>query len=273
LLADEQVHSLTNAANNDTLWALADHLGTVRDAVDNAGKLRLHRGYDAFGNVLDETHYNASGSTVTAGQTGYVDEAFSYTGRWFDKATGLQNNLNRWYNPKTGRWMSEDPIGFEAGDANLYRYVGNSPTTHIDPTGQDLVVPGDELGPEPDWPMPDGSGRSHDIIPRVIPENWGKETLEEALEDARKSIENRLKEMQKHGGGDAKHWKRVKEEQTWQKKLEERLKKYGPAACVLAGIAIVGGTIVEDICTGGGGVADDPACFIIGGRLVCQGFK
>jgi hypothetical protein len=75
------VHSLTNAASNDTLWALADHLGTIRDAVDNARKLRLHRGYDAFGNVLDETHYNASGATVTGGQTGYLDEAFSYTGR------------------------------------------------------------------------------------------------------------------------------------------------------------------------------------------------
>jgi hypothetical protein len=31
--------------------------------------------------------------------------------------------------------MSQDPIGFNAGDANLYRYVGNGPTTKIDPTG------------------------------------------------------------------------------------------------------------------------------------------
>ncbi len=34
-----------------------------------------------------------------------------------------------------GRWISEDPIGFEAGDANLCRYVGNSATLHLDPTG------------------------------------------------------------------------------------------------------------------------------------------
>ena len=51
-----------------------------------------------------------------------------YTGRPLDLVTGLQNNLNRWYDARTGRWISEDPIGFAAGDANLYRYVGNGPT-------------------------------------------------------------------------------------------------------------------------------------------------
>jgi RHS repeat-associated protein len=91
--------------------------------------------FDGFGNITSETHYNSSGSTVTSGQTGYIDEAFAYTGRLFDKTTGLQNNLNRWYSPSVGRWMSEDPVGFEAGDANLYRYVGNSPTNYNDPEG------------------------------------------------------------------------------------------------------------------------------------------
>ena len=68
-------------------------------------------------------------------ETGYLDEAFAYTGRLFDKNTGLQNNLNRWYDPKIGRWLSQDPKGFAAGDANLYRYVGNSPTNFKDHTG------------------------------------------------------------------------------------------------------------------------------------------
>jgi uncharacterized protein RhaS with RHS repeats len=39
------------------------------------------------------------------------------------------------YNPLLGRWMEEDPLGFEAGDANLYRYVSNDPTNLVDPTG------------------------------------------------------------------------------------------------------------------------------------------
>lgn len=39
------------------------------------------------------------------------------------------------YDPTIGRWLNEDPIGFEAGDANKYRYVGNKVTTFIDPDG------------------------------------------------------------------------------------------------------------------------------------------
>ena len=72
---------------------------------------------------------------MTTGQAGFVDEVFGFTGRYFDAATGLQNNLHRWYDPRIGRWLSEDPIGFAAGDANLYRYVNNEPTTLRDPNG------------------------------------------------------------------------------------------------------------------------------------------
>jgi RHS repeat-associated protein len=64
-----------------------------------------------------------------------VDHLFGYTGRAYDEETGLQNNLNRWYDAASGKWLSEDPIGFAAGDANLYRYVGNSPTLATDPNG------------------------------------------------------------------------------------------------------------------------------------------
>ena len=39
------------------------------------------------------------------------------------------------YDPSIGRWTQEDPIAFAGGDVNLYRYVGNGPTNHIDPSG------------------------------------------------------------------------------------------------------------------------------------------
>ena len=31
--------------------------------------------------------------------------------------------------------MSQDPLGFDAGDSNLYRYVNNAPTDATDPSG------------------------------------------------------------------------------------------------------------------------------------------
>ena len=51
------------------------------------------------------------------------------------RANRLQNNLNRWYDARVGRWLSEDPIGFAGGDGNLYRYVGNSTPWRSNPLG------------------------------------------------------------------------------------------------------------------------------------------
>lgn len=41
----------------------------------------------------------------------------------------------RYYDAALGQFLSEDPIGFEAGDSNLRRYVGNGPTGARDPSG------------------------------------------------------------------------------------------------------------------------------------------
>jgi RHS repeat-associated protein len=134
-LADEQVTDLFDAEANETLWALTDRMGSVTDLVDSEGELRIHRVFDSYGNNVQDVHFDEDGDEVTSNQAGYLDAAFAFTGRWYDKATGLQNNLNRWYSPVLGRFISEDPIGFAAGDANLYRYVGNSPTNGTDPKG------------------------------------------------------------------------------------------------------------------------------------------
>ncbi|MAZ48553.1 MAG: hypothetical protein CME65_08315 [Halobacteriovoraceae bacterium] len=57
--------------------------------------------------------------------------------------TSLEKHT-RYYNPDTGRFLSEDPIGFLGRDFNLYRYVGNRPTRYTDPTG--LFVGGGGVG-------------------------------------------------------------------------------------------------------------------------------
>jgi RHS repeat-associated protein len=125
ILADEQVTSLTSPG--DVLWPLADHLGTVRDlAQHDAGTgtttVANHRVFNAFGELTSETNVA-------------IDHLFAFTGRALDESTGLQNNLNRWYDAEVGRWLSQDPIGFDAGDANLYRYVGNDSLSVTDPSG------------------------------------------------------------------------------------------------------------------------------------------
>ena len=135
LMADEEItHDSTgNVATDDVVWALADQLVTVRDlAVHDAetGETAVvnHRVYDAYGNLL-------SAVDPATGQAAAVDCLFGFTGRAFDANTQIQNNLNRWYDANTGRWLSKDPIGFEGRDANPYRYVGNDPINATDPSG------------------------------------------------------------------------------------------------------------------------------------------
>jgi RHS repeat-associated protein len=114
-------------------WALADHQGTIRDWANSMGDIVEHIEYDGFGNIKSVV----DGLTGSPSQVNisHHDLLFAYTGRLVDQGIGLQNNLNRWYDAKVGRWISEDPIGFAAGDSNLYRYVGNSPTNATDPSG------------------------------------------------------------------------------------------------------------------------------------------
>jgi uncharacterized protein RhaS with RHS repeats len=43
------------------------------------------------------------------------------------------------YDPTVGRFITQDPIGFDGADANLYRYVRDSPTNLTDPSGESAV--------------------------------------------------------------------------------------------------------------------------------------
>ncbi len=122
----DQVLAVEGTAD-EVLWPLADHLGTAKSlakSVDGVTQIGSNRSYDAFGSLISES--NSS-----------IDYLFGFSGREFDEATGLANHRSRWYDPKLGDFVGEDPIGFAAGDANLTRYVGNSPLDAVDPTGTD----------------------------------------------------------------------------------------------------------------------------------------
>jgi RHS repeat-associated protein len=113
---------LADESTQGTLWMLADHQGSIKDVLDNTGTLQNHIAYDSFGKITSQT--NASATTI-----------YGYTDREYDSETGLYFYRARYYDPSTGRFISEDPIGFASGDTNIYRYVGNSPTNFIDPSG------------------------------------------------------------------------------------------------------------------------------------------
>jgi len=98
-----------------------DHLGSVRVITDSVGNIGNSYEYDSFG---------LSGFTFES-----VVQPFRYTGREYDMATGLYHYRARVYDPEIGRFLQEDPIGFSAGDMNIYRYVGSNPLSYTDPSG------------------------------------------------------------------------------------------------------------------------------------------
>ncbi|GIW80231.1 MAG: hypothetical protein KatS3mg105_2038 [Gemmatales bacterium] len=59
---------------------------------------------------------------------------YRFTGREFESITGFQYHRARYYDPSTGRWTSQDPLGLTA-DINPYRYAGNSPVNAVDRNG------------------------------------------------------------------------------------------------------------------------------------------
>jgi RHS repeat-associated protein len=58
-----------------------------------------------------------------------------FTGREYAAAFGFYEYRARAYHPGLGRFMSEDPKLFDAGDYNLFRYCHNDPIDLTDPMG------------------------------------------------------------------------------------------------------------------------------------------
>ena len=122
ILAQENAGA--NSSAGPVLWAITDNNGSVVDVVNNGGGNAVldHIVYDSFGNITSQTDNNNA-------------MLMRFDGYQYDSLTGLYYANARYYSPQLGRFISQDPSGFSAGDSNLYRFVGNHPTYATDPTG------------------------------------------------------------------------------------------------------------------------------------------
>jgi len=114
------------AIQQDEAWyyIATDQLGTPKVVWDAAGARVKVVEYDSFGNQTDDSNPNF---IIPIG----------FAGGLTDWETKLVRFGFRDYDSASGRWTAKDPIGFAAGDSNLYRYVNWNPVNFVDRIGEE----------------------------------------------------------------------------------------------------------------------------------------
>lgn len=100
-----------------------DHIGTHRKQTDSSANPIFNLKYSAFG-------------FVQLSSTRHIQYNLRLPGQYFDSELAMNYNLNRYYDPKIGRYFKSDPIGLKGG-INLYSYTENDPINKADPLGLD----------------------------------------------------------------------------------------------------------------------------------------
>jgi RHS repeat-associated protein len=99
---------------------------------DSEGSVRLIT--DAAAQVVNRYDYDSYGNRLTAIEA--VWQPYTWKGReYIGGGVNVYHNRARIYDPALGRFTTEDPMGYEAGDTNLYSFGWNNPRRWNDPSG------------------------------------------------------------------------------------------------------------------------------------------
>lgn len=116
---------------NATYFYHKDRLGSVVALTDAKGKTVANYAYDEFGRAFSRKPGNEAGTLKESP----IGDSRLYTGREYDRETGLYYYRARYYSADLGRFLSRDPVG-TADQVNPYSYVANNPLKYVDPTGK-----------------------------------------------------------------------------------------------------------------------------------------
>ena len=130
----------SSAAPAEIEYRHFDHLGSSASITDAAGAELVALAHDPHGERRKPDWTRRLGeSEIAALGTDHGDRTSrGFTGHEHLDRTGLVHMNGRLYDPLLGRFLSPDPIVANPADGqqwNLYSYAGNSPLSHVDPSG------------------------------------------------------------------------------------------------------------------------------------------
>ncbi len=142
------VQTDNNNSTETITYLHTDHLNTPRFATNAQGTKIWSWNSEGFGNSAPNEDVDQDSNLTTIN--------LRFPGQYYDQESGLHYNWNRYYDPRTGRYVTSDPIGFEGGlntyayvdsvgepfapELNTYLYAHANPLRFIDPKGLSSIV-------------------------------------------------------------------------------------------------------------------------------------
>jgi RHS repeat-associated protein len=119
---DEPLIEYSGAGLANRQFLHGDERGSIIGTSDNAANSTGVGSFDDYGRILSFAGYR-----------------FGYAGQPYETVSELQYSRARFYNPRIGRFVQTDPVGY-GGGINLYAYAGGDPVNFSDPTGEQPQV-------------------------------------------------------------------------------------------------------------------------------------
>ncbi|PEH84266.1 AHH domain-containing protein [Burkholderia gladioli] len=191
---------------------LGDQVGLPCAVFDTRGRAVWQSGGTLWGKLM------AAGQVAANDADAAIDTTLRFPGQWADEESGLSYNLQRYYDPDSGRYLSVDPIGL-AGGFNTQAYVAD-PLAWADPLG--LVGCSTKLGKNmmEDMGLPRSTGwkgyQAHHVIPKELYNHPALERINYDIDSADNGIflrktDDGVSTMSRHQGNHDGYTQSVKD--------------------------------------------------------------
>ncbi len=125
--AETDAQIIWERTSDERFYYIKDHLGSIRQVVDQNGDISSARDYYPYGSILRE---------YTVGD----DEKYKFTEKERDKETDFDYFGARYYDSDIGRWTTVDPLASKYPGWSPYNYTLCNPLNRIDPDGLSSYV-------------------------------------------------------------------------------------------------------------------------------------